>query len=187
MAAISCGLFAGSGCRNVSPSGNEILSKDTMRVLLGEMFQADAYNDGRVAKDTNFKHDTALATLYTDIFRSHGVTWARFMDSYEYYMGEPEVLRAMIDTLAGRTNREMTHGPQQPYRPPPFRNLTPQVGRPGPNGHPAPVGPNGRLLPPIPGPRPLGPKGSVLPPKHRPLKSTVPAPLKPGAAPLKVE
>lgn len=153
--------MAGLACRNTSASGREILPQDTMRAVLWEMFEADAYNDTRAATDSNFRHDSAFASLYTDIFKVHHVTREQFQDSYDYYMAHPEILRRMIDTLADRTNRDLQKAGGVPANQPGgFHRYTPPAGRPaiplGPNGRPVPLGPNGRPLP-------LGPNGHPPP------------------------
>ncbi len=177
---VSCWILAGLACKNTSASGSEILSKDTMRAVLWEMFEADAYNETRAATDTNFRHDSAFATLYTDIFRIHHVTREQFQDSYDYYMLHPEVLRGMIDTLTDRTNRALQKNGEPPMgHPAGFHNFTPPGGGPttpfGPNGHPTPGGP--RPLPGFPrrpGGFPPGQPGSA-PPAGTPSKKPPPA------------
>lgn len=180
-AIVSCWIIAGSACRNTSASGNVIIPRDTMQVLLWEMFEADAYNETRAATDTNFRHDTAFAALYTDIFRTHHVTRAQFTDSYDYYMTHPEVLRKMIDTLTDKAGRDMSKagGPPSTNHPPPapFRGYTPTGHPGGPMGQP-PLGPNGRLPPgfrppvrpaiPPPGQRGVPPPRPGLPPPQKP-------------------
>lgn len=190
----------------MSPGGNAIIAKDTMQVLLWEMFEADAYNETRMVADTNFKHDTAYAALYTDIFRTHHVTRAQFADSYDYYMSRPDVLRAMIDTMTERANRDMMKegaGPHQPVRtftpplahppgpvgpdgrPMPVRPVTP-FGRPGapPPGTITPFGPHGAPPPGRPGGQPPGKLGGPGgPPPGKPGGPGAPPPGKPGASP----
>jgi len=78
-----------------------------MRVVLEEMLKADAYNEMRSIKDTNYRHDTAYAIAYLNIFGTHHISQAQFQDSYNFYMSKPEELKAMIDTMADRANREM--------------------------------------------------------------------------------
>ena len=175
--------MAGLACRNTTASGREILPQDTMRAVLWEMFEVDAYNDTRAATDSNFRHDSAFASLYTDIFKVHHLTREQFQDSYDYYLAHPEILRSMIDTLADRTNRDMQKAGGAPVnRPGGLHRYTPPAGRP-----PVPLGPNGRPLqgfPRRPGAFPPGQQGAAPPayPNGTPLKPIVPPGQKPVPA-----
>lgn len=154
-----------------------------MQLLIWQMFEADAYNETRSAMDTNFRHDSAYASLYTDIFRTHHITRADFNDSYNYYMSQPDVLRTMVDSLVEKKSRDLRQGPPK--------------GSPGSPGHPTPYQrfqPGGHPTTPFPPPpgghppagfHPPGmPQRPGMPPGARP---GMPPALKPGALPAGVK
>ena len=139
-----CCCLLGEACRRTSPSGQEILSKDTMRVVLWEMFQADSYNETRSYKDTNYRHDTAYASLYLRIFNSHHLSREQFADSYDYYLSDPASMKEIIDSLNDKATRDLQKRGifQSPYQHPvPMGQPPGMPGRPMPNGRP--VLPNG--------------------------------------------
>ncbi len=181
MAALCC-CFLGEACRRTSPSGQEILSKDTMRVVLWEMFQADSYNETRAYRDTNYRHDTAYASLYLRIFNAHHISREQFADSYDYYLSDPAQMKEIIDTIVDRNTRDMQKRGifQSPYQHPI------PVGQPPvmPNGRPAI--PNGRPPYPMghPGAQPRFIPGPHPPPGQRPATGK-PATGKPAKAILK--
>ena len=105
-------------------SNHKILSQDTMKVVLMDIMKADAYNEFLTAKDTNYRHDTAYALLYVNIFEAHHISREQFSDSYEYYMSKPEELKTLIDSMQNEANREIIKAPNG-YHPVP--------------GHPAPL------------------------------------------------
>lgn len=174
----------GAACKGRTASGRIPIPQDTMQILMWEMFEADAYNETRSALDTNYRHDTAYASLYTDIFRTHHVTRSDFNDSYTYYMGQPDVLRKMVDSLVEMKSRALRQGSPTgtPGHPAPYRgnqplgHPTPPVNPPG--GHPPGGHPPGGFSPPG-GFHPPGmpQRPGTMPPGTRPG-------LKPGARPV---
>lgn len=121
VAAIGC-LILQVACRRNAHQAAGLLSPDTMRVVIGEMLKADAFNELRALKDTNYRHDTAYAVAYINIFGSHHISKEQFQDSYNFYMSKPEELKAIIDTMTDRTNREMMKRMPGPMVHPPYPN-----------------------------------------------------------------
>ena len=160
VAALGCWIIITlvSGCS--SGSNSKILSKDTMKVVLMEMLKADAYNEFRIMKDTNYRHDTAYALLYADIWDFHHITRQQFSDSYEYYMSKPEDLKALIDSMASDANRTPNIAPGKGA----MQGANQGAGRPAfVPGHPPPGAPPGAR----PGFPPNGPGGRPgFPPGH---------------------
>lgn len=138
-----------ASCRHTTPSGRAIISQDTMKVILWQMFLADAYNEARSYKDTNFRHDSAYATLYTEIFRSHHISREDFSESFDYYLGRPSEVKTIVDSLVSQKNsrdlmkRGVFPGPQSPQvhplpvSPIPGQHLPPPGVHPGLPPHPA--------------------------------------------------
>lgn len=151
VAALGCWIIITlvSGCS--SGSNSKILSKDTMKVVLMEMLKADAYNEFRIMKDTNYRHDTAYALLYADIWDFHHITRQQFSDSYDYYMSKPEDLKALIDSMANDASRTPNIAPGKGA----MQGANQGAGRPAfVPGHPTPGAP-----PNAPGARPGFPPG----------------------------
>ena len=158
MAALGCGMIMTlvSGCH--SGSHDKILSKDTMKVVLMDMLKADAYNEFRVMKDTNYRHDTAYALLYASIFGAHHITRQQFSDSYDYYMARPEDLKALIDSMASDANRAPNmKGAKGTV--PPLQGANRGAGRPVFVPGQAPPGAHPGIPPNAPGARPGFPPG----------------------------
>jgi hypothetical protein len=164
MAAAGCWIIVliSLGCR--SGSRGKILSQDTMRVVLMEMLKADAYNDFRSIKDTNYKHDTAYALLYANIFGSHRISKEQFSDSYNYYMSRPADFKALIDSMSNQANRDLAK-----EKPASSKGYVPPAGGAGhrpPGGFIRPNGTPGHPFIPAPGHTTI-PSGPTLPPGHQ--------------------
>lgn len=151
-AAAGCWMILVIMCGCHFGSNGKILSQDTMKVVLMDILKADAYNEFLSAKDTNYRHDTAYALLYVNVFEAHHISRKQFNDSYDYYMSRPEELKTLVDSMANEANREMAKAPNGYH-------LTP--------GHPAPL-PGHPFVPPG---HPTGPQGHPFIPPGRPFVS----------------
>lgn len=170
-------MLSGLGCRQRGEKyGSVLLSADTMKSVLMDVLRANAYNDTRRFKDSNYIHDTAYAALYESIFVSHHITREQFYDSYDYYVARPDEFRAMIDSMAAKASRDMSRQGMGAANPRPNGALVrPGIPGTGPGfNHFSPGGPGGHLPnqpgghPPYPPGRQVGPDGRILPPNKRP-------------------
>src|SRR5580698_2130324 len=101
-----------------------------MKSVLLDVLKANAYNDTRRFKDSNYLHDSAYATLYESIFVSHHITREQFYDSYDYYIARPDEFRAMIDSMAAKASRDMARSGMGAANPHPNGSMT-RPGMPG--------------------------------------------------------
>ncbi len=88
-------FLAGCSSKDKVPSG--ILSQDKMERVLWDMIQADEYAALYLAKDSAII-DKKMETLklYQQVFQLHQVSRDEFRESYQFYLGRPDLSRTVI-------------------------------------------------------------------------------------------
>ena len=86
------------GCKN-SQTPKGILELDKMKMVMDEMVQAEAFVTNFVLKDTTKNQKVEMMKLYNTIFTIHKTNSNQFLKSFDYYMQQPNVARAMFDSL----------------------------------------------------------------------------------------
>jgi hypothetical protein len=157
-----------TGCSDKDNVPSGILSRSDMQDVLWDMAQADQYAAIYVSKDSaRVDVKTETLKLYEQVFRLHQVSREEFEKSYKYYMGRPELVRGMLDSLVKRGNDIRMDSYKIP-------NMTP-MATPAPVTPAVPARPAG-MPPPgfrTPGMKMMpGPGGKFLPPGKRPLPVT---------------
>lgn len=99
----------GFACRN-TPSG--LIPRDQMAEVLWDMVQADQFATQYILRDSaklkKIKPETF--ELYQKVFRLHHISKDQFVDSYNYYLDHPDVMKTIVDSLnasASRRRQEM--------------------------------------------------------------------------------
>jgi hypothetical protein len=103
-----------TGCSNKDKIPSSIISKNEMQNILWDMIQADQYAKQFIVKDSAKRNVSAeTMKLYDEIFQIHHITQQEFQKSYQFYMGRPDLLKIIFDSLALQGNRHM----QEIYKP----------------------------------------------------------------------
>ena len=98
-------LFVFPSCNNKQDKG-VILGKEKMQAVLWDMLQADAFAQNFIKKDSSRKELTEVASLQKKIFELHKVSREDFTASYDYYSTQPEVMKAMLDSVSAKAERD---------------------------------------------------------------------------------
>ena len=86
----SCG---GSGEEVVIP--NEIIGKDTMKILVREISIISASSDLQLMRGANKKEQ--INSYYKSLFDEYDVTESRYAESFNYYSSHPELFLEIYD------------------------------------------------------------------------------------------
>lgn len=96
-------------CRGKDEIPSGILPPQKMRNVMWEILQADYYSDQFVRKDS--LRDAALenAGMQEQIFRRQGVTRKQYEESYRFYSGHHDLMKALMDsvTASGENQRSL--------------------------------------------------------------------------------
>src|SRR5450432_686880 len=103
--------------KNSIPSG--IIPKNEMQKVLWDMIQADQFSKQFILKDSAKKNVSAeTMKLYDQVFQIHHITKDEFQKSYQFYIGHPDILKILLDTLSAKGNRrrEEIYQPSSPHK-----------------------------------------------------------------------
>jgi Domain of unknown function (DUF4296) len=92
-----------------------------MQKILWDMIQADQFAKQFIVKDSAKKNvSVETMKLYDEIFQIHHITKQEFQKSYQFYVGRPDILKIIFDSLAAQGNRHI----QEIYKPvsPPLKS-----------------------------------------------------------------
>ena len=67
-----------------------------------DMIRADQYVAGILSRDSTRNKKDESVKLYDEIFYIHKITHGQFKSSLDYYSSQPDLFRAIIDSLAKR-------------------------------------------------------------------------------------
>nr|MBA4166463.1 DUF4296 domain-containing protein [Chitinophagaceae bacterium] len=74
----------------------------------------------QLRKDTLGRNKKETVDVYDKVFSYNGVSRAEFLNSYEFYMGRPDLLKVMFDSISSRAERkraEVYEHPKPSYNP----------------------------------------------------------------------
>jgi hypothetical protein len=101
---ILCSIFF--SCTDKSKVPDNIIPKQKMEVIMWDMLQADRFVNEFLPKrgDTTY-NDTAVFKSYQSVFNIHKVTREEFLKSYKFYLGRPDIMRGMFDSISVQAQR----------------------------------------------------------------------------------
>jgi hypothetical protein len=80
----------------------DVLPEKKMREVMCDMMRADQYVADFLSKDSTRNKKDESVKLYDEIFYIHKITRGQFKSSLDYYSSQPDLFRAIIDSLAKR-------------------------------------------------------------------------------------
>jgi uncharacterized protein DUF4296 len=128
------------GCASKDKVPSDIIPQDKMEKILWDMIQADQYAALYLAKDSariNVKMETLK--LYQQVFTLHKVSRDEFRESFQYYLGRPDLTRPVFDSLLAQGNRLRADSYRNPTPVSPTPSVTPVIPKtivPGPMSRP---------------------------------------------------
>lgn len=98
-------LMVGCSGKDKIPSG--IIPRDKMEKILWDMMEADQYASIYLVKDSSARANEKIESLklYQTVFQMNKVSRDEFRESYQFYLGRPDLTRSIFDSLLSRGNR----------------------------------------------------------------------------------
>lgn len=87
------------GCRGKDDIPSDVLPPQKMRKVMWEIFQADYYAEQFVRRDSSRNAVLESAGMQEQIFRRHGVSRKEYEESYRFYTGHPDLMKALMDSI----------------------------------------------------------------------------------------
>jgi hypothetical protein len=95
------------GCVNKDSVPSDIIQRDSMKIILWDVIQAEQYSKEYLLKDSlkiNVGHETMK--LYKEVFAIHHTTKEQFDKSYQFYLGRPDLAKPLFDSLSAFANKQ---------------------------------------------------------------------------------
>lgn len=94
-----------SSCNNKSSTPSDLIGKDKMADVLGDMMMADEFSIGYFAPDSSKAGRENNAGLYEKVFAIHAISKDQFIRSYKFYEADPIQLKVIFDSVNERFSR----------------------------------------------------------------------------------
>ena len=93
-----------SACKPAAPTvPSKFIQPDKMKMVLSDMFIADAISSNRAMGGTNEKQFTSQ--YYATIYKNYGITQDEFAKSYKFYEDNPVLLNKLYDEVLGEISK----------------------------------------------------------------------------------
>jgi len=93
-----------SSCK--SKSSIEILTIDSMKMVMWDMLNAGEWNNISISKDSVFFRNHNDIKLFEQVFLIHHINKETFYASYKYYESHPDKMKILIDSVSYLGQRE---------------------------------------------------------------------------------
>lgn len=93
------------GCDGGSNTPANVLKPDKMQAVMWDVIQADVFTSEYIKVDTTKNLQKENLQLQKKIFALHHTNREQYYTSYEYYKSKPDLMQALLDTMAARVNR----------------------------------------------------------------------------------
>jgi len=121
-------LYFLTGCKDKEDTPN-LLSRQQMENVMWDLMRADLFvNNYMVIQDSALDKKKQSRLLYAQVLKMNHVTQKAFKESFNYYRGHPELMKALMDTLS-RRNDTMANKPAQGANPPNTKPLADSVAQ----------------------------------------------------------
>lgn len=106
--------FIMASCKS-GPEKGILLDKAKMQAVLWDMLQAEAFTQNFIRKDSSKNEVLEVAVLQKKILELHKVSREDFIASYDYYSARPEVMKAILDSVSAKAERDRSKIMMQRY------------------------------------------------------------------------
>jgi hypothetical protein len=89
------------------------LQPEKMKLILFDLYLADALNGEKVAKDFSLDRRVENQQYYRRIFDNYSITYDQFSASFEYYVQRPALFDALTDSLNVYAQKMVSQGLSQ--------------------------------------------------------------------------
>jgi len=107
-------VFIIASCRS-GPAKGVLMDKVKMQAVLWDMLQAEAFTQNFIRKDSSKNEVLEAAVLQKKILELHKVSREDFTASYDYYSARPEVMKAILDSVSAKAERDRSKIMMQRY------------------------------------------------------------------------
>lgn len=97
-------LVQASGCMDAT-SSKPVLSQAQMVPVIYELMLSEEYAKQHSVKDSTVPADDFRNEKYAQVFRLNKVDTAAFTTSYTYYLGHPDEMKAIYDSVQATATR----------------------------------------------------------------------------------
>ena len=96
-----------AGCTDNTKVPKDIIARPGMEKILWEMVQADRYAAIYIQtrKDTLDRNKKETTELFDKVFSYNKISRQEFMKSYRFYLGRPDLLKGMFDSIGVQAER----------------------------------------------------------------------------------
>ena len=95
-----------TNCTFNNPPPSAAIPFDSVKVIMWDLYRADAYITNYVSKDSVAKAKQASIELYERVFRTHKVSKEDFYKSCAYYLDNPDKHKILLDSLLAFAQRK---------------------------------------------------------------------------------
>jgi Domain of unknown function (DUF4296) len=99
-----CVLFFSCGRKQVPEA--KMLSSEKMQAVMWDIFQAEAYTEFYLKKDSTKNLFIQNAALQKKIFSIHQVSKEDFLKTYDYYSNHSNDMRILLDSVSAKAERQ---------------------------------------------------------------------------------
>jgi phosphorylcholine metabolism protein LicD len=93
-------------CTRKKDMSGDIIIKEKMQAILWDIFQADAFTEQYIKKDSSKNPALENARLQQQIFSIHKVSRQDFQRSYLFYKTHPTEMKILLDSISAKAERE---------------------------------------------------------------------------------
>lgn len=108
-------------CNSKDAHKGKILSSEKMQAVMWDFFQADAFTEFYIKKDSSKDISLENAALQKKIFAIHQVSKEDFYTSFEYYSNRSSDMRILLDSISAKAERQRNKMMQKKYSPKPLQ------------------------------------------------------------------
>ncbi len=101
---IIAGLVLLNSCKQSLPSG--VIRQHKMQEVLWDVLKADALAEEIAKKDSSTSAAAESIILTKKVFLIHHISAEEFKNSYSYYAGHPDIMKAMLDSINAQQSRK---------------------------------------------------------------------------------
>lgn len=92
-------------CSQVNKVPDNIIKQDKMGTILFEIAMSEGYLENYTFKDTTANRDSFLTNELDKVLAIHKVSQKEFLEAYTFYKSNPEIFKAITDTVYNRAQR----------------------------------------------------------------------------------
>jgi hypothetical protein len=94
-----------NSCSQVNKVPDNIIKPDKMGAILFEIAMSEGYLENYTFKDTTANRDSFLTNELDKVLAIHKVSQNEFLEAYAFYKSNPEIFKAITDTVYNRAQR----------------------------------------------------------------------------------